>query len=332
MIERIHENGAEEFAVPTFTFLEPGGTLTIHFGDGTNVPGDDFFNVPGAADLDKGDAAAYIVSLSRSILDIAVINGYDISTLSPPEYKLDGLTIDEYWSGDISPVYGSSIIRTTVWDTDSAADFAPGEACRPTTIGGLNPGLAQPTPNGTVTAIQAQPTVRVECSFDVTVTDEEDPVCGLYSDYFDYAGGPISIEYGVCVETTISVGDVYDVADLNLNLAGSTGDMGNLTFTLISPAGTAVELADAVCPGTDAIEFTFDGDFGPDIEAGCGILNNAGDLLMPVGDIEAFNGEAANGDWVLQIAHNGQQSTAPATIDSYILFISAREEYPDNST
>ncbi|WP_173021307.1 T9SS type A sorting domain-containing protein [Lewinella sp. W8] len=332
MIERLHGDGvSEEFAVPTGTILAPGETLTIHYGEGTNSPADKYFNVPDSDDLGPTDPAAYIVSLSRSILDVAVMNGYDISGLAPPKYNLGGFAITDYWTGNISPVYGSGIVRTTVWDTDSAADFAPGEACLPTTIGALNPGLAQPTPNGASTAIQAQPTVRVECSFDVTITDDEPAVCGLYGDpYFDYVGGPIEIEYGECSETVINVAEVYDIADLNLNLAGSVGNLGNLTITLISPEGTAIELADAVCAGTDDIEFTFDGDFGPVIDqGGCGILNNAGDLVMPVGDIEAFNGEAANGDWILQIGHNGQESTETATIESYILFISSREEYPD---
>ncbi|MEL7375767.1 MAG: HYR domain-containing protein, partial [Bacteroidota bacterium] len=331
MIERQSAGGSEIYAVPTFTILEPGETLTLHFGDGIDVYAENFFNVPGAADLDPSEPAAYIVSLSRSILDIVVMNGFDISSLSPPEYNLGGLDITDYWSGDIGPLNGGGIVRTTVWDTDTADDFAPGEACLPTTIGMLNPGLAQPTPNGTQTAIQAQPTVRVECSFTVEVIDEEPPVCGLYSEFNDYIGGPVTIEFGDCIETSIPVSDVYDIADVNLNLQGLAGDLGNLAITLISPEGTAIELADGVCAGTDAIEFTFDGDFGPVIDGACGTLNNGGQLVMPVGNIEAFNGEAVNGDWILQIGHNGQQSTASAQIQSFILFISARDAYPDFS-
>ncbi|MEM7574123.1 MAG: HYR domain-containing protein [Bacteroidota bacterium] len=332
MIERIHAGGSETYAVPTFTILEPGGTLSIHFGDGTDSYGNDFFNVPGAADLAASEPAAYIVSLSRSILDVVVLNDFDISGLAPPMYNLGGLDITDYWSGSVGPVNGAGVVRTTVWDTDTAADFAPGEACLPTTIGMLNPGLAQPTPNGASTAIQAQPTVRVECNFTVEIIDDEDPVCGLYSDFNDYVGGPITINYGECIETVIPVGDTYDVADVNLNLAGLAGDFGNLEITLISPEGTEIELADAVCAGTDAIEFTFDGDFGMPIDQACGFLNIGGMLVMPIGDIEAFNGEAVNGDWILQIGHNGQESTATATIDSYILFISGRDPYPDYTT
>lgn len=322
MITRTHAAGVETYAVPTFTILQPGGTLTIHFGDGTNSPTDDFFNVPGAANLEANEPAAYTIGLSRSIIDVAVMNGFDLT----------GTDAAAYWTGTVGPVNGAGIIRTTVWDTDTAADFAPGEACLPTTLGSLNPGLAQPTPNGAATAIQAQPTVRVECDFTVTVSDNEDAVCGLYGEWNDYPSGAIDVAYGECIETVYTIGDAYTVADVNLNIQGLAGDMGNLTFTLISPEGTEVVLAAAVCAGTDAVEFTFDGDFGMSIDAACGFLNMSGELVMPVGDIERFNGEAAAGDWTLQIGHNGQQSFAPASFASSILFVSSREAYPDYTT
>jgi hypothetical protein len=322
MITRRHAGNIEEYAVPTFTILEPGGTLTIHFGDGINSPTDNFFNVPGAANLAANEPAAYSIGLSRSVIDVAVMNGFDLT----------GTAAAAYWTGTIGPVNGAGIIRTTVWDTNTASDFAPGEACLPTTIGSLNPGLAQPTPNGASTAIQAQPTVRVECDFTVTISDEEDAVCGLYGEWNDYVSGAIDVAYGECIETIYNVGEAYTVSDVNLNIAGLAGDMGNLTFTLISPEGTEVVLAAAVCAGTNEVEFTFDGDFGPAIDAGCGILNNAGDLVMPIGDIEIFNGEAAAGNWTLQIGHNGQASTDPAAFASSILFISSREAYPDYTT
>lgn len=329
MIERVYAGGSETYSVPTGAILAPGGVLTIHFGDGHNDLANNIFNVPGATDLAITEPAAYILSLSRSILDVLVLNGFDISFLAPPAYNLRGLTVADYWSGTISPDNGGGVVRTTVWDTNTATDFAPGEACLPTTIGLLNPGLAQPTPNGASTAIQAQPTVRVECDFTVTITDDEDAVCGLYGEFNEYNSGAIVVAYGECIETVYTVGDAYTVSDVNLNIQGLAGDMGNLTFTLISPEGTEVVLAAEVCAGTDEVEFTFDGDFGLSIDVACGFLNNAGELVMPVGDIEIFNGEAAAGDWILQIGHNGQESLAPAAFASSTLFISSREAYPD---
>jgi hypothetical protein len=327
-IERIHGGGSEIYNVPTFTILEPGGVLTIHFGDGINNQAEHFFNVPGAANLLANEPAAYIVSLSRSILDVAVMNNYDISGFGPPAYNLAGRTMADYWSGAIGPVYGGGIVRTTVWDTNTAADFVPGEACIPLTIGTLNPMLPQPVPTGEHTAIQAQPTTRLECSFTVEVADDENPVCGLYGDYINYPGPIATVAYGECVELPITVTDVFNIADLNLLLAGNGGDFGNLTFTLISPEGTAIELLDAICPGSNAFDFTLDGD--PELADpfldNCANLGS-GDAFVPVGNIEAFNGEAVQGTWILQIGHNGQVSTVSTDLTTWSLDISAREAY-----
>lgn len=330
MIERITAGGSEMYAVPTGAILAPGGVLVIHFGDGTDAPADNFFNVPGAADLSADEPAAYIVSLSRSILDVAVMNDFDISGLADNEnYNLAGLMVADYWTGVVGPVYGAGIVRTTVWDTDTAADFEPGEACLPTTIGTLNPGLPQPTPNGTSTAIQAQPTVRVECEpFTVTITDEEDAVCGLYGEYAAYAGNTEDIAYGECVESVITVSEFFTVADVNLAIAGSAADFSDLTISLISPEGTVIELLSETCAGATDFDFTLDGD--PELAApladNCGALADALTLL-PGGDLEAFNGEQAQGDWILQIAHNGVATTDPAAISAWTLLLSAREAY-----
>ncbi|WP_367391122.1 HYR domain-containing protein [Lewinella sp. LCG006] len=327
-IERVFATGKEIYAVPTFTILEPGGVLIIHFGNGTDAPADHFFNVPDAVDLPANEPAAYIISLSRSILDVAIMNNYDISSFGPPAYNLAGRTMADYWSGNIGPVYGGGIVRTTVWDTNTSADFVPGEACIPTTIGTLNPMLPQPVPNGAHTAIQAQPTTRQECSFTVEVSDDEDPICGLYGNYINYAGAAAVIDYGKCVEIPLIVTDAFSIADLNLLLAGSGGDFGNLTFTLISPEGTAIELLDAICPGSNVFDFTLDGD----PELADPILDNCANLgsseaFVPVGNIEAFNGEAVQGTWILQIGHNGQVSTVSTNLTAWSLDISAREAY-----
>ncbi|MGH1437180.1 MAG: HYR domain-containing protein [Lewinella sp.] len=328
MIERVYAGGSETFAVPTGAILAPGDVLTIHFGDGHDDLANNVFNVPGALDLPITEPTAYIVSLSRSILDMAVMNNYDISGFGPPAYNLAGRTMADYWSGAIGPVYGGGIVRTTVWDTNTAADFVPGEACIPLTIGTLNPMLPQPVPNGEHTAIQAQPTTRLECSFTVEVADDENPVCGLYGDYINYPGPIATVAYGECVELPITVTDVFNIADLNLLLAGNGGDFGNLTFTLISPEGTAIELLDAICPGSNAFDFTLDGD--PELADpfldNCANLGS-GDAFVPVGNIEAFNGKAVQGTWILQIGHNGQVSTVSTDLTAWSLDISAREAY-----
>lgn len=330
MIERITAAGSETYAVPTGAILEPGGVLTIHFGDGVDVLAENYFNVPGAADLDPDEPAGYIISLSRSILDVAVINGYDISGIAAAgNYNLAGLEVSDYWSGTVGPIFGAGIIRTTVWDTDTATDFEAGEACLPTTIGTLNPTLPQPVPNGASTAIQAQPTVRVECSpFTVMVTDDEDAVCGLYGDYIAYDGSSETVAFGDCIESVVTVSEFFTVADVNLAIAGTAADFSDLSISLISPEGTVIELLAEQCTGATAFDFTLDGDpeLADPFADNCLALAD-GLALVPIGNIEAFNGEQAQGNWTLQIGHNGVASTEPTTIDSWSLLLSAREEY-----
>jgi hypothetical protein len=114
MIERLYAGGSETYAVPAGAILAPGGVLTIHFGDGHDDLANNIFNVPGATDLAVTEPAAYIISLSRSILDVVVLNNFDISGLAPPAYNLGGLTVADYWSGSVGPVNGGGVVRTTV--------------------------------------------------------------------------------------------------------------------------------------------------------------------------------------------------------------------------
>eukprot|EP00903_Cladosiphon_okamuranus_P000088 g88.t1 len=153
---------------------------------------------------------------------------------------------------------------------------------------------------------------------------------GCELDYTNYAGDAAAINYGECVETTITVTDVYAIADLNLLLEGSSGDFGNLTFTLISPNGTEVELLREICSPATAFNFTLDGDpeFGDPILDNCLSLA-MNEVYVPVGNIEAFNGEPVQGDWTLQIAHNGAFSVLPANLTAWSLDISARDPYDE---
>ncbi|MEM9835028.1 MAG: HYR domain-containing protein [Bacteroidota bacterium] len=318
MIERYSASGLDTVSVPTFNLLEPGESVVIHFGSGTNSLADHFVNVPGAADLAPNEPAAYVISLSRQVLDVAVINGFDLT----------GLDAASHWSGSINVATGAGIIRTTVWDSNAADDFVAGEACNPTTIGSLNPQLAQPTPNGTQTAIQAQPIVRVECApFTVTITDDEPATCGLYSDYTDYEAGPIDIDFGECAQgTVINITDTYTIADLNFTLTGTVGDLSNLTVSLISPEGTQVDFIEASCAGSSSVDVVFDGDAVDSIATNCGSIGSGG-TFVPVGNIEAFNGETVTGNWTVQIGNNGTASQTTATISSALISISGREDY-----
>jgi len=85
----------------------------------------------------------------------------------------------------------------------------------------------------------------VDCSFEVTFTDDEAPVisCGPGGAivYGPGPGGPIADDTDTFYSLTIA--DDVEITDLNvLDLKGTHSWTSDLTFTLTSPAGTAVTL------------------------------------------------------------------------------------------
>ena len=308
-IERIHNGGRDTLVVPTGVVLEPGGVLAVHFGNGTDDVANRIFNVPGASDLSTTTGAAYVVSLSGAILDAAVFGNFSTAATLP----------FADWSGFV-PGNGSGIVRTSVWDTNTAADFTYGEQCMPTSIGQPNPFLATPVPNGTQTAIQAQSTVRVECGFDVTVNDNEFPLFGLYSEPYIYTGSDMLLEAGECMTSTIDITDSYTIADVNLIFQGEIPEFGNLSLTLISPSGQEIVLADAICGATAGAQFTFDSDIDNILPYFC-IRLNSNENLNALGDLDLLSGRDVQGTWTLQAGHNAELSDNPILINGWRLSI-----------
>lgn len=272
--------------------LQLGEVLMIYFGKGINVLVDYFFNVDDVVNLLVDELVVYIISLLCFILDVVVMNGFDISGLVFLVYNFVGCMIDIYWLGVVVFVNGVGIVCIIVWDINIGDDFVVGEVCLFIMIGQLNLGLFQLVLNGMQIVIQVQLIVCLECSFIVMVIDDEFVVCGLYSDYINYVGDVVVINYGECVEIIIIVVDVYVIVDFNLLLEGSSGDFGNFIFILISLNGIEVELLCEICSLVIVFNFIFDGDF----EFGDLILDNCLLLVMNevyvfVGNIEVFNGE-----------------------------------------
>jgi len=89
------------------------------------------------------------------------------------------------------------------------------------------------------------------------------------------------------------------ITDVNVsNITGLHSYLGDLTFSLTSPAGTLVQLNEDVC-GTDN-----DFNVGFDDQAASGTLPcpyTDGMLYIPFQALSAFNGEDASGDWTLTI-------------------------------
>jgi subtilisin-like proprotein convertase family protein len=320
-IERHHAGGSESIALPRFTVLAPGEVVTIHFGDGTDDQTNRFFNVAGAANLTPGEGAAYVISHSGTVLDVAVLGNFNpvgLGTLATV-----GSTD---WSGQVNGAL-SGAIRTFVWDTNTADDFVAAAVCGNTTIGSLNPQLPQPADNGGLTSLQSQLPNTITCTFTVTVGDNEFPRCGAEGEamvYNNFNGGQFFA--GDCLESTLLVTDFGLLADVNLHFMGTTNAFGNLDVSLISPNGTEVDLASAICGTAVGWDLTFDSDSIPSILSACNLLD-VGEELAPVNSLEQFVGQAANGSWTLRLGHNGSLNQDPITLEGWSLELRLQAVY-----
>jgi subtilisin-like proprotein convertase family protein len=320
-IERHHAGGSESIALPRFTILAPGEVLTIHFGDGTDDQADGYFNVAGAANLTPGEGAAYVISHSGTVLDVAVLGNFNpvgLGTLATVN------SVD--WSGQVNGAL-SGAIRTFVWDTNTAGDFVAAAVCGNTTIGSLNPQLPQPADNGGLTSLQSQLPNTITCTFTVTVGDNEFPRCGTEGEalvYNNFNGGQFFA--GDCIESTLLVTDFGLLADVNLHFTGTTNAFGNLDVSLISPNGTEIDLASAICGTAPGWDLTFDSDSIPSILSACNLLD-VGEELSPVNSLEQFVGQAANGSWTLRLGHNGSLNQDPITFEGWSLELRLQTSY-----
>jgi Zn-dependent metalloprotease/subtilisin-like proprotein convertase family protein len=112
-------------------------------------------------------------------------------------------------------------------------------------------------------------------------------------------GSPIVSLVGSSTRATVS-GATAAITNLNIrDMRGSHSFMGDLTFTLTSPAGTSITLFDgASCSGEDGIDIEFDDEASQTV--GCGDWLSGG-AFRPHQALAAFNGQNANGDWRLVI-------------------------------
>ncbi|MEL7426454.1 MAG: HYR domain-containing protein, partial [Bacteroidota bacterium] len=320
-IERHHAGGSEQIALPRGTIVAPGEVVTIHFGDGTDDPANRFFHVAGAPNLAPGESAAYVLSHSGTVLDVAVLGNFN-----PVGLGTLATVASADWSGQVTGAI-SGAIRTAVWDTNTSADFVAAAVCGNTTIGTYNPQFPMPMDNGALTSLQSQLPNSITCTFTVTVGDNEFPRCGAEGEalvYNNFNGGQIFA--GECIESTVVVTDFGLLADVNLSFSGQTNAFGNLEVTLISPRGTSVDLASAICGLNPGWDITFDSDSIPSISSACGLLD-VGEQLAPINSLEDLVGQNPNGSWTLQIGHNGSLNTDPITLTGWQLELRLQSSY-----
>ena len=193
--------------------------------------------------------ACYTISYAGTILDQVAVNGFagcDVFTG----------TLN---SGDV--------YRTCEADTNDAADWEEAELCFPLTIGMLNPDLEAMPDNGTQMGLQSIAPNMAMCVFKVTINDEEDPFCGeLNPNTNTYTGGAIAdVNAASCNRSTLTIPDDCIIGTLTLNVNG-TVTPANSTITLISPAGTEVQITSLPAMPDDFYTEKSGGDWILDIE------------------------------------------------------------------
>ncbi len=111
---------------------------------------------------------------------------------------------------------------------------------------------------------------------------------------------PLSPPYNAgTYPTELVVPDNRSIRDINvIGLAGTHPDLGEVTFTLESPAGTNVDLVDQECAGTANYNLTFDSESPTTLPC----PYNGGMNYMPTaGSLQDFNTEMSMGTWLLKL-------------------------------
>lgn len=108
------------------------------------------------------------------------------------------------------------------------------------------------------------------------------------------------------VNSTLSVTNTDVISDANVTLNIAHTWVNDLTITLISPAGTEVQLVAQPCTSDDFqnITATFD-DSG--IPVVCGANPAISGTVIPAQALSAFNGETMNGTWTLRVLDSFNQ-------------------------
>ena len=122
----------------------------------------------------------------------------------------------------------------------------------------------------------------------------------IVCDSFASANVPLTISTGSSSTTnsivTIATSQIVSSVTVTMDLAHTY--LGDVTATLISPSGTAVQLFVEPCDGNNNVNATFS-------DAGVPVIcsNNPAisGTVLPAAPLSAFNGQSASGNWILRI-------------------------------
>jgi cysteine-rich repeat protein len=111
---------------------------------------------------------------------------------------------------------------------------------------------------------------------------------------------PDNVDEGV--QTTISVADDFQIADLDVDFVLTHTFLGDIEISLTHPSGApTVMLWDNDCGGNDDMDVLMDDD-GPDVVCATPTVGSVNPASTAGESLSAFNGLGSAGDWVLTIA------------------------------
>ncbi|MGV6850594.1 MAG: proprotein convertase P-domain-containing protein [bacterium] len=109
----------------------------------------------------------------------------------------------------------------------------------------------------------------------------------------------------VTITSDLLVSGVGVLSDVNVsNLVGTHTYMSDLTFTLTSPQGTTVTLMSGSCGSNDNFDIDFDDEAAP---GAWPCPPTDGGSYQPASPLSAFDGENADGTWVLTVVDGANQ-------------------------
>jgi len=139
---------------------------------------------------------------------------------------------------------------------------------------------------------------------------------GTYSETFQFTTGSVNCSTAAStnvpvtisasgtptINSTQTVANGSIISDMNVTLNLTHSYIGEVTISVISPAGTEVQLFSNSCGSSNNIIATFD-DSGT--TAICGTTPGITGTVIPLQSLTAFNGQTANGLWTMRVKDSG---------------------------
>lgn len=306
----------------------PSGTVPFVAGDGSEM-----ISIPVQGDTNVEPDEGFTITLSNPVNGIigtpsnasgTILN--DDSNPNIPTVSISGNpSLNEGNSG--TTAFAFTLTRTgdlsnssTIdWTIDFGASTADNADFAAPVSGSISFAATENTQNLTIN-VNGDTTVEPDENFEVDITANNNAIIGtstatgtiLNDDSngnpncttFTYSGPPVSIPdntpAGVTADISVA-GLSGNIDDVNVYVNGTHGYTGDLSMDVISPNGTTVRVLNTNFPGcgTD-FDITYDDEAANPIT--CPI--DDGQTEIPDNLLSAFDIEAPNGTWLLNVADN----------------------------